>query len=216
MEDTSKLSIAEEMLLLILDDENGTFLRLSEWSLKYALSGSMLMQLALDGKIDFDLEELRVIDSNPTGVPVLDHVLREIGDEKVTRNVRYWVERMTAHAEEARESALQSLVDRGILEQRESRFLWVFRSRRYPLVDGHAEKEVRLRLMEVLFSDRIPDPRDVVLLCLAHVCGVFRNLLSAKELEHAIDRIEQVRRLDLIGQAMVRAIWDIEISLAAI
>ena len=216
MANDSQLSILEEMMLLILDDENGTFLRLSEWSLKYALSGSVLMQLALDGKIDFDLEELQTIDTESTGVPVLDRVLNEIRLEKQRRNVRYWLEHTTLHAEEAREFALESLVERGILERRESRFLWVFKSRRYPVVDGQAEKEVKLRLMEVLFSDRIPDPKDVVLLCLAHVCGVFRNLLSAKELEHAIDRIEQVRRLDLIGQTMVRAIWDIEISLASI
>ena len=63
-------------------------------------------------------------------------------------------------ADETREAAIGSLIARGILERREDRFLWVFRLRRYPLVDGKAEREVKLRIMEVLFSDMVPTPRD--------------------------------------------------------
>ena len=69
--------------------------------------------------------------------------------------------------------------------------------------------------MGVLFSDDIPDPRDVVIICLADACGIFKELLSKRELEQAAARIEQVRKLDLIGQAMTQAIQDIELSVAA-
>ena len=96
----------------------------------------------------------------------------------------------------------------------EDRFLWVFRSRRYPVVDGKAEREVKLRIMEVLFSDEIPDPRDVVIICLVDACALFRQLLSKRELDQAAKRIEQVARLDLIGQAMSQAIRDIQLSIA--
>ena len=81
-------------------------------------------------------------------------------------------------ADEIREGALRRLVDKGILAREEGRFLWVFRSRRYPALDGKAEQEVKLRIMEVLFSDKIPDPRDVVIICLADACGMFEKLLG--------------------------------------
>ena len=93
--------------------------------------------------------------------------------------------------------------------------MWVFKSRRYPVVDGQAQREVKLRIMGVLFSDEIPDPRDIVIICLADACGIFKSLLSAQELESVTPRIDQVRRLDLIGQAMTQAIVDIELTLAA-
>ena len=54
-----------------------------------------------------------------------------------------------------------------------------------------------------------------MLICLADACGIFRELLSARESRQASDRIEQVRRLDLIGQSMSQAIHDIELSIAA-
>jgi hypothetical protein len=69
--------------------------------------------------------------------------------------------------------------------------------------------------MGVLFSNEIPDPRDVVIICLADACGIFRGILTRQELNRAAARIEQVRKLDLIGQAMSQAILDIELSIAA-
>ena len=92
----------------------------------------------------------------------------------------------------------------------------MFKSRRYPAVQGEAEREVKLRIMGVLFSDEIPDPRDVMIICLADACGIFSRLLSREELDRASARIEQVRKLDLIGQAMSQAITDIELSVIAL
>ena len=128
----------------------------------------------------------------------------------------YWVEHIAERADAIHEEALSRLVSRGILERQDDRFLWVFRSRRYPAIDGKAEREVKLRIMGVLFSDEIPDPRDVMIICLVDACGIFNELLSRSELENAEARIEQVRKLDLIGQAMTQAIRDIEVSVATL
>ena len=114
-----------------------------------------------------------------------------------------------------RAHALARLIERGILESREARFLWLFRSQRYPALDRSAKNEVKLRIMGVLFSDEIPDPRDVVIICLADTCGIFTELLSKREVGQASARIPQVRRLDLIGQAVSGALRDIEVSLQA-
>ena len=208
------LSIAEEMLLLLLHDDDGTFIRLPDWSIRYALSGSVLMELAELGRIDTDLERLFVISEEPVENDLVNSLLHEIIREENDQNIRFWVERTAVHAEAIREHALNLLIEKGILEKREQQFLWVFRSRKYPIIDGRAEKEVKLRLFEVLLSDALPSPRDVVILCLSHACGILNEILPRHELDRALDRIEQVRRLDLIGQTVAKAIWDIEISIA--
>ena len=207
------LRFAEEFMLLLLNDEDGRFANVPSWSVNYALAGSVLMDLALENRIDTDLENLILLDATPVGDSLLDPTLAEInaGD---ARDARFWVERTANRAYEVREEALSRLVSGGILERRDDRFLWVFRSRRYPAIQGEAEREVKLRIMGVLFSDDIPDPRDVVIICLADACGIFRGILSRRELDRASARIEQVRKLDLIGQAMTQAIRDIELSVA--
>ena len=83
------------------------------------------------------------------------------------------------------------------------------RSRRYPSIDGNVIEEVKLRIMRVLFSDEIPDPRDIVLICLVDACDMFEGLLSKVELEETRERINTLRKMDLIGQAVTRAIQQL-------
>jgi hypothetical protein len=207
------LRFAEEVVLLLLNDDDGKFASVPNWSLDYALAGSVLMDLALENRIDTDLDKLILVDPTPVGDTLLDPTLADIqaGEE---RDAHFWVERTGEQAYAIREEVLSRLVSLGILESRDDRFLWVFRSRRYPTIDGKAEREVKQRIMGVLFSDEIPYPRDVAIICLADACGIFRRLLSRRELDRASARIEQVRKLDLIGQAMSQAIRDIEVTIS--
>lgn len=208
------LRFAEEIMLLLLDDEDGSFARVPDRLVRYALGGGVLMELALEDRIDTDLDKLLLVDSTPLQDSLLDPMLSEIAAATETHDTRYWLECAAEHAGDIREGALRRLVQKGILAREDERFLWVFRSRRYPAIDGKAELEVKLRIMEVLFSEKIPDPRDVVIICLADACGIFEKLLANRELARATGRIEQVRKLDLIGQEVIKAIWDIEASLA--
>jgi Golgi phosphoprotein 3 len=109
-----------------------------------------------------------------------------------------------------RSRALARLIARGILKQEKGRHLWVFRTRRYPVIDDSEQQEVRARLRQLLLSDEIPDPRDVVLVCLIDACALVKFVLSADELDAASPRVEQLRKLDLIGQAVTKAASETE------
>ena len=209
------LRFSEEIILLLLDDEDGSFAHVPRLALNYALAGGVLMDLAMENRIDTDVSQLTIIDTTPTGDSLLDPTLADL-QTVPERNLSFWVERTAHSGDVIREEALKRMVASGILEERDERFLWVFKSRRYPAIQGEVEREVKLRIMEVLFSDEIPDPRDVMLICLAEACGILARLISREELDRASARIEQVRKLDLIGQAMSQAITDIELSVIAL
>ena len=208
------MRFVEEILLLLLRDEGGKFVAVPGIALDNALAGGVLMDLALENRIDTDPERLILVDPTPVGDSLLDPTLAAIaGGEQ--RDALYWVGQTALRAAEIRREALSRLVERGILERDEGRFLWVFRSRRYPIIDGRAEREVKLRILGVLLSDDIPDPRDIVIIGLADACGLLPELLPKGEYDKARARIDQVRKLDLIGQATSRAIHDIGMWLAA-
>ncbi|WP_420638978.1 GOLPH3/VPS74 family protein [Candidatus Poriferisocius sp.] len=208
------LRFVEEIMLLLLRDDDGKFISIPQSSMDRAVAGAVLMELAMENRIDTDLENLMLVDATPLGDSLLDPALAMIAEGEES-DARHWVEQLARQGPQIREEALVRLVDKGILEREDDRFLWVFRSRRYPLVDGEAEREVKLRIMGVLFSDDIPSPRDVVIICLAHACGIFGEILSKRELEQAGARIDQVRKLDLIGQAMAQSIQDFEVWMAS-
>ena len=151
------LRFVEEIVLLLLHDDDGSFVRVSSWSRDYAIAGSVLMDLAMENRIDTDLENLTLIDATPLGDSLLDPTLAEIAAGE-QHSARFWVEHTATRAAEIYEQTLARLVDHGILEQQEERFLWVFRSRRYPMVDGTAEREVKLRIMPGAVQRRDPGP----------------------------------------------------------
>ena len=133
------LRFAEEIILLLLNDEDGRFARVSNFSFDYAMAGAVLMDLALECRIDTDLEKLVLIDATPTGDSLLDPALAEIA-ENDGHDARYWVERIALRGEELREESLKRLVEHGILEGVDDRFMWVFKSRRYPTTDKCSER----------------------------------------------------------------------------
>ena len=208
------MRFVEEILLLLLRDDGGKFVAVPGIALDNALAGGVLMDLALENRIDTDPKHLILVDPTPVGDSILDPTLAAIAAGE-RRDAKYWVAQTARRAAEIREEALSRLVERGVLERREGRFLWVFRSRRYPVIDGKAEREVKRRILGVLLSDDIPSPRDIVIIGLAEACGILRELMPEGDYAAARQRIDQVRKLDLIGQATSHAIHDIEMWLTA-
>lgn len=207
------LSIPEEILLLTLDDDKGTPVDVPEIQLDCAVAGAILMDLALQQRIDTGLETLFVTKKDPTGDELLDDVLKEIAADTEQHDAAYWVQVMSHRSGEFRDRLAERLVEKGILKRVEEKLLWVFGTRRYPMVDGGEEREVKRRIVNVLLSDEIPDPRDIVILSLAETCGVLDRILSAQELKVSEKRLRQVERMDLIGQAVTRTVHDIRASI---
>ena len=213
------LRFAEELLLLILNEDRGDLAFVPEPHLNLALAGAVLMDLVLENRIDTDLEKLVLVDSTPVEDDLLDPTLADIAQNAETHNAEYYVRRIAQNGEQIRNLALARLLKTGILASAEEGAIAlarrVVRSRRYPIVEGKAVQEVQLRIMRVLFSDDIPDPRDIVLICLADACGIFEKILSKEELQEASERINTVSRLDLIGRAIAEAVRESAQALTA-
>ena len=207
------LTFTEEILLLMLDDD-GLFLPIRGGAVEHILAGATLMDLAFANRIDTDPDQLLVLDRTPTGNPMLDDTLERIAASGETRDTRGWVDALAREAApEIRQRALASLIDRGILEAQDEKFLWVFRSRRYPMIDGRVEREAKLRIEDVLLSDDAPDPRDVAMIGLLDASDILGDIFSEREMERARPRVEQLRKMDLIGREVGSVIADIEQSI---
>lgn len=205
------LRFAEEILLLTLDNQEGDIASsISSHSLGTLLAGAVLMDLALENRIDTDLEQVMLVDPTPVGDDLLDPTLADIAKETRVYPIDYWLERTAVQGDEIRRKALSRLVEHGILESEvPDLFLLsqrVARSKRYPTIDGEAVEEIQLRIMRLLFGDDIPDPRDIVIVSLVAASGVFKYILSREELAEVQERIDLISRMDLIGQSVARAL----------
>ena len=213
------LTFSEEVLLLLLEEDEGIFLSVGKNTLELAMAGAVLMELAFAGRIDTDLQRMLVVDSAPTGDPLLDDVLERMTNSKKINDTRLWIETLAREKTASiQENALASLVERGILKREEKRLfqeaiehLWIFRSPRYFPVDGRTRHNARTRFADLLFTDQIPHPRDLALICLADACGILRAHLT-DEIDRVALRIQQLNAMDLIGRQITRAIAAVDLT----
>ena len=201
------LRLAEELLLLVLDERRGELAPDDPPdTLGVVFAGAVLMELALEDRIDTDLEQLVVTDPTPVGDDLLDPTLADIARDTRVHDTGFRVAHAAGRCDEIRDGALARLAGRGILESEAGglHFLSrkVSRSRRYRTQDGMVVEHVRLRTMRVLFDDEIPDRRDIAIICLADACGVFERILTRSDLDQVAERIALVRKMDLIGRSV--------------
>ena len=206
---TDQLSLPEELILTLLNEESGYFHQVPGWDLNCAVVGAVLAELSLISRIDTDRDSLFLMDRTETGNPALDPILEEIAGEPAQRNAQYWIERLAPRAETIIDLTLDRLVGLKILEHHDGDFWTLAPSMmRAELSAGSPEGNevqfVKTRISKAIFNNEIPDPRDVIIICLVNTCDVFRFMFQLDDEAEA--RIEFICKMDLIGRSIAAAV----------
>lgn len=213
MTTAAKLTLAEELLLIALDDESGRLINLPPFWLDTALAAAILMELCLVGRLDTDPERVVVLSAEPTGSAILDEVLALVVADRTTHPSSLWIRRIGTRGPELCDQVIAGLVSRGVLKSVEKRLLWVFKTRVYPPTSGLEEQEVRSRLMTLLNNTEIPDTRDALLIGLLSATGIMGRLLSTSEATRLQPRIDQIARLEEISRSLEESVRGIYLML---
>ena len=205
---SNPLGLADELVLMLLNEENGYFHQVPGWDLNCAVIGAVLAELSLMSRIDTDMESLFLLDPTETGNPVLDPILAEIAADPGQHNAQYWVERLGPHAESIIDLTLDRLVDLEILEHHDGDFWTLARvtggKERFNGSVGGGIQFVKTRISQAIFNNEIPDPRDIIIICLVNTCDVFRFMFQLDE--EAEQRIEFICNMDLLGRSIAAAV----------
>jgi hypothetical protein len=207
------LTLTEDLVLLALDDHSGRILPVDDIGYRHALAGAVLLDLALLGRLENLDGALHVTDRTNTGEDLLDRWRETIEAEKEPLELRVWIARLALASDQIETAALSSLVNRGILEKEETNFLWVFETRRYPMLDGTEEKEVKRRICDVLLSDEEPSQADAILVGLVDDARLLPHILSDAETRESARRVAQVRDLDVIGKEVAAVIEHLRLEM---
>ena len=158
--------IAEDLLLLLLDDTKGT---VSTWGKTDAvLGGALLAELAVMELVTVDehssiwrTDKVHATDGPADLDPLLAGALAEIAEKD--RKASTLVGRIGKGLEDR---LAARLADRGILQRREGRLLGLFPRTTWPAADTSHEAEVRQRITACLVDDAPPDERTGALIAL--------------------------------------------------
>ncbi|MFI6677908.1 GPP34 family phosphoprotein [Kribbella sp. NPDC050470] len=205
--------IAEDLLLLLYDDESGKPITGSP-GLDYALAGAVLIELTMLGKLDVAGEgeevkrgRLKVLDATPTGDGILDERLAYVAG-KPGKRPKDQIGRLS---KKLREQVLARLAERGVLEADQDKVLGLFPVTRWPAKDARHEAEMRTALESVLKVGTTPDERTGALVALLSALNVVPKIVTdavdKKALKH---RAKEIAESDWAADAVKKAVSEMQ------
>jgi hypothetical protein len=200
--------IAEDLLLLLLDDRKGTLS--GSPPIPAVLGGAVLAELALGEHVVVS-EKTSVwkkakVRPGPVSPPA-DPVLRE-ALETVAAKERSADDLVNRLGKGLKDRLAERLVESGILEKHEGKVLGLFPRTRWPEVDAAHEQEVRRALTAVLVQGVSPDARTGTLVALLSAINrahkaVDHEGLPAREVKK---RAKEIAKGDWAAKAVKDAI----------
>ena len=209
--------IAEDLLLLLLDDESGKVPMGQSEKAAPALGGAVLAELALLGAVTFDERESRwrapkVRVTGPTPEDrVLADALLVVGEKE--RAAQDLVGRLGKNLV----STLgDRLADRGVLERTEDRVLGILPRTRWPAADKTHEHEVRQTLDSVLVQGTTPDDRTGALVAVLAAIDRAHKVVPGMSSREVKKRAAEITDAGWASQAVRQAIQETHSAVKAV
>ncbi len=209
--------IAEDLLLLLLDDESGKLT--NSTYLDTGIGGALLVELALGGHVEvvkgsgrWARAKVHTTDvAGPTD-PVLVEALGIVAEKE--RTAQDLVGRL---GNKRREPLLSRLEADGILRRQDDKVLGLFPATRWPAVDSSHEADVRRKLGDVLVRGLEPDERTAAIVALLSSLDiphkvVDREGMPARELKK---RAKQIAEGDWASKAVRDAVAAAQAAVTA-
>jgi golgi phosphoprotein 3 len=197
----SDLALHEQLLLLALHDEKGT---MHTWLFAYAAAAAILVELIDRGKLGIEHVKAHAIlnatDTSPTGLALLDDVLKQVANVPRPLPVESWITSIAASAG-LQDRIADALCQRGILARSEGRVLWVFSRKTYPTADSAPEKALVAALQSELTGTAPLTAHGSVLLALGHETSILAHVFDAAQLTTHRDRINDAMKLAALAPA---------------
>ncbi|CAI7975765.1 GPP34 family phosphoprotein [Frankia sp. Hr75.2] len=210
--------LAEELLLLALDPEKGKPVNSSRAAVTVGMSGALIAELALDGRVELDGERFVPVWPAP-GHPLLaeasSHLDRMRGDRKVKR---------AADQIRALDKALDGTWDRvvgGLVESRvlarDRRRVLLFPVTRYRVRQTRAREDVLRRVRAAASDGGSMDPRTATVLALSGPSRLLEVVAPERSgRDHARARIEAATRNTPVTPAVKKVLDEAAAAMVAI
>ncbi|MEQ9289257.1 MAG: GPP34 family phosphoprotein [Cyclobacteriaceae bacterium] len=208
-----KLSIAEGLMLIALDDDEGRLLSAAEHSIDKGLIASCILELSLSKKIGFQGGKIVVNDNSGTGNKIMDSVLKGIGQGGDT--VVSTIDRLAPGFDHVQDEIIELLVQRGILSVESTKLLFIPISERMDNANYAFEQEIRDILKAVVLKGQKPSPAVVILMSMIAYCRILEEVFPDEdELIDAIKVAKDIVKMGVVDSETRTVLEDLKIYFA--
>jgi hypothetical protein len=209
------LNIPEEVYLLSIDENGNQHSNFKSENFDLILSSALLMELALQHSVDSD--QTYIIPDKP--VNFSDRLLNTVQDEIIEfgnpRRIESWISHLSIHGQYYRDEIITSLVKKEVLRIENEQLFWFFSKRKYPRIGDKELEEVQLRIRHLIFGNDLPNERDIVIVSLLANSNLLETVFTAEEVATYKGRIEQIAKMDFIGQTIAPVLKSYDMPIFA-
>jgi golgi phosphoprotein 3 len=208
----TEMTLAEELLLVALDDEEGH--DTANWGsgIEAGLAGAILLELALAGHLAPEDGKLVAANGDPPRDPLGAEALDLVRAEEKPRDAGTWIGRIKKELDPLRGRVAERLVERGVLAEEHGKFLGMFRSTSYPERDPEPERRLRAQLADVLVTGREPTAHESMLVSLLHANDLVKRVVPKEERKEARGRAKDIANGEHVGAAVRRVMLELDVA----
>lgn len=210
-------TLFEELFLLSIHEDKGTFIKSSVDRIKPGLVGAVLAELTLMGRIQTnDNHRLRLLDDSSTGDELLDDVLSVLKESEKERKWGYWVNQLYQKSEKFPKEITYRLIQKGIVTQDDDHLLWVIPSPFHPEAQASTKYMVNRHLRGIVLAQEENGSRDIAMLALLRACGLLDLTFLRDERRLASRFINKLVVTNAMTDPLAQTLQEIETAIAVV
>lgn len=212
------LTIAQEFAILALDRDTNKLKSIFRMHIQLYTVMACFIELSIEGKIKFeDNDTVTVTNSAPTDEKYFDRLLQIVSSEKPKKLknwVSYFYHNQLFNQEEIYKLVLESLVNQGILEIKDSEILNVIPVKKFIDITNNRDRIVEKIRAELLEAGKLEE-HTIALVLLLNSKNMLKDYFSVFENKALKQRLATLRNVEIYSKikSIELALQDIEIGL---
>ncbi|MCD2110113.1 MULTISPECIES: GOLPH3/VPS74 family protein [Rhodococcus] len=208
-------SIAEDLLLLLLDDESGKPL-VDGVKLPRVLAGAVLLELALDDVVAVDTEgkqvrkgRIAIRTAARPADPILAEAVERLGSGRPLKPTSA-IEKLQKGL---REKFLARVVEQGWVSEERGRILGVFPTKKWLAIDSTHEQRVRELIRAALIDGLTPEPRTAALIALLSAADAAPKVFPDADKRAVKKRAKEIAQGEWAAKAVRDAVASVNAAM---
>lgn len=192
------LTLAEEMMLIGLNDDKGSLIFTVSDTLPFGLAAAAIIDLYLTDFITVHESHVKVTASSAHPDDALNMALDIIKSYDHKKNIHTLIHKIEEHHKDLMDKIIDNLIGKGVLKKEEHKVLWLIHYDRYPTKDPVPEMKMRQQVRDCLLNCNSPGDKLLALLSLIKACDLTNELFKEGEREAAQKCLGRMTSADFI------------------
>ena len=193
--------LAEELLLLVMDDKTGKISVSSAGTINLGFAGAMLMDLGFRESIICNEKILRTNKNAIIDDPILEKIFNEI-KKKENLDISYWIKYISNNYNSYRIEIIKRFEEEGIIDRLIVKELKIFRRVLHPLLIPEVKLNLKKAIQAVILGNDQPDERIIGLLALIKSCNLIKSIFQKEHWGEISGKINDLIKSEHVNEKL--------------